>query len=124
MFRHKRRQPVNVHCVFLINQHVHSIEREGDGGEREEKAYRRHLVGTTQNKLQLLNGHIYSPHQSRDAVAVVLGPIFNQLNGGLEVIQEGVNIGQEDLDVASCLQELGDFHNLLSLDMLNVAWIG
>lgn len=80
------------------------------------KAYRRHLERTTQHKLQLLNGHIHSPKQSRDAVAVVLGPVLNQLNGGLEVVQESVDISQEDLDVASCLEELGDFHNLVSLD--------
>lgn len=77
-----------------------------------QETYRRHLVRTTQHKLQLVNGHIHSPQQRRDAVTVVLGAVLDQFNRGLEVIQEPVDIGQEDLDVASCLEELGDFHDL------------
>lgn len=73
---------------------------------------RRHLIRTPKYKLQLVNRHIDSLQQRRDTVLVVLGAVFDQLNGGFEVVQEAVDIGQEDLDVAACLKKLGNFHDL------------
>ena len=86
MCRDEGSQSVHVHGIFLPES---ATAQSNPWTE----TYRRHLVRTTQHKLQLVNGHIHSPEQRCDAVTVVFGAVLDQLNRSLEVIQEPVDIG-------------------------------
>ena len=66
------------------------------------------LVAASQNKLQLLGRNTHSLEKSCDDIFVELGALRNELDRGLEVVEEPVDIGKENGDMAACLQVLGD----------------
>lgn len=117
MCRNQRGKSINIHDIFLPGDQNPRSPKETRKKYKERKyvqthAYRRKLVGAPQNKLQLVNRHIDCFQQRRNAVSVVFGAVLDQFNRGLEIIQEPVDIGEEDLNMAACLEELGDFHSL------------
>lgn len=67
------------------------------------------LVRAALDKLELLGGHADGLEDGGDDVAVVLDTQLYQLDGRLQVIEEAVDIGEQDRDMAAGGQVLGDF---------------
>ena len=42
---------------------------------------------------------------------VVLGAVFDEFDGGFEIVEEAVDVGEEDLDAAAGAEEGGDFEH-------------
>lgn len=47
--------------------------------------------------------------QRGDDIAVVFGAEVDEFDGGFEVVEEAVDVGEEDFDVAACAEEVGEF---------------
>lgn len=54
---------------------------------------------------------MYGLEHSRYYIAVVVGAEVDELNGCFEVVEEAVDVGQQDLDMTSCPEEVGDLYN-------------
>lgn len=54
---------------------------------------------------------MYGLEHSRYYIAVVVGTEVDKLNGGFEIVEKAVDVGQQDLDVTSCPEEVRDLYN-------------
>jgi hypothetical protein len=54
------------------------------------------LVGRAEDEAQLVCGHAYSLQHRRDDEAVILGALLDDFDWGLEVVEKGVDVGEED----------------------------
>jgi hypothetical protein len=66
------------------------------------------LVGAAEDEAQPVDGHADGAEDGGDDEAVVSGAVVDELEGCLEVVEEAVNIGEEDGDVAAGGEKLGD----------------
>ena len=67
------------------------------------------LVTGSQHELELVNRCTNSPQDRADDEAVVGCAVFDELDRSLEVVEEAMNVGEEDGDMAAGGEELGDF---------------
>lgn len=67
------------------------------------------LVRAALDKLELLGGHADGLEDGGDDETVVLDAQLDQLDGRFQVIEEAVDIGEQDRDMAAGGQVLGDF---------------
>lgn len=66
------------------------------------------LVGAAKDELELVGRDADGLQESGDGALIVLGAVANELDGGLEVVEDGVNIGEENNDMAAGGEQLGD----------------
>jgi phosphosulfolactate phosphohydrolase-like enzyme len=64
------------------------------------------FIGGAKDELKAVDGDVDGLEERGDYEAVVFGAELDELNRRFEVIEEAVNIGKEDLDVAACSEEL------------------
>lgn len=74
--------------------------------------YRRELVGAAEHEFELLDRDIERAEQRSNAESVVLGSVFDQFDWGLEVIEEAMYVGKQNLDIATGLEELRELDHL------------
>lgn len=67
------------------------------------------LVRAALDKLELLGGHADGLEDGGDDKAVVFNSQLDQLDGGFQVVEEAVDVGEQDRDMAAGGQVLGDF---------------
>lgn len=66
------------------------------------------LVGAAEDELELVGRDADGLQEGSDGALIVLGAVANELDGGLEVVEDGVDIGEEDDDMAAGGEQLGD----------------
>ena len=66
------------------------------------------LVGAAKDELELVGRDADGLQEGGDGALIVLGTVANELDGGLEVVEDGVDIGEEDDDMAAGGKQLGD----------------
>ena len=82
----------------------------GDGAQLEDVhgVFAAGLVGGAEDELELVGRHAHSPQHLGDAVAVVGDAVGHQLDRGLQIVEEAVDVGQQDRHLAPRRQVLGD----------------
>lgn len=66
------------------------------------------LVGAAKNELELVGRDTNGLQEGGDGALIVLGAVANELDGGLEIVENGVDIGEEDDNMAAGGEQLGD----------------
>ena len=66
------------------------------------------MVGASQHEAQLVGLDTNSLENGSDDELVKVRAVLYHLNGSLEVVEEGVDIGEEDRDIAVGGEELGN----------------
>lgn len=84
-----------------------------DGGEAEEvhAVGGGELVGGAEDEFEGGGGDGEGVQEGGDDVAVVGRAVGHELEGGFEVVEEAVDVGEEDLHGAAGAQEVGDFED-------------
>lgn len=87
------------------------LARDAGESEHVHHVFRGQLELGAEDELELVDGHVAGFEQRGDHEAVVLGAVFDKLDRRFQVVEEAVDVGKEDLDVAACTKELGDFQD-------------
>ena len=69
------------------------------------------LVGGAEDEFELRDGYVDGFEEGGDDEAVVGGAVGDELDGGFEVVEEAVDVGEEDLNGAAGAEEVRDFEN-------------
>ena len=66
------------------------------------------MVAASEDELKLVEGHADGFEHGFDDHAIVLGAVVNELDGRLEVVEECMDVGEEDLYVAAGAEKVGE----------------
>lgn len=69
------------------------------------------MVGAAEYEFQPFYRYVNGFEEGGDDEFVVFGSELNELDGRFEVVEEAVDVGEEDLDFAAGLEEVGNFYN-------------